>query len=143
MSVPTGDSDLLWDLTHSDFARLRSGAGDFVLGPGLGLVWGPQANMFCATTYTFYFDPSTHAGEDIRQGAWRMFMMYEWESGMYVMPEVGEIREFDRDGKLEMVMSSEMGYLHHGTTFFTKMLSGYDFGIRRDWGLEFGIRWNF
>lgn len=79
----------------------------------------------------------------IRRGKWRVFMMYAWESGAYVLPEFQVLTNY-LTGNNDVYVAPELGYSHQGTTMYVKPGVGINPDQNdRDWGLEFGFRVQF
>lgn len=144
MYVPSADDQLLSSLTGSDdLTALDIGTRRFVLGPGIWAVISRWQNFIIADTLSYEFDVAGERREPVSRTRFRLFLMYQWENGLYVMPEVQQLTNF-RHHDSDTYLSPEIGYTHNGTTLFVRAESGHDSdGIERQWAIEGGIRWNF
>lgn len=120
------------------------GTGKYVLGPGIGMVFAIEPNFIIAPLY--FFEASV-AGDnskpEIRRGKWRLFAMYAFEGGEYLLPELQILTDYF-SGNNDIYFAPEFGRSKDGFTFYAKP----GFGIApdtndRQWGMEFGLRINF
>lgn len=140
--IPSADNVLLTQIPDSNqFTALDIGTGQFVLGPGLGLVYAPRKNLIIAP---LYFYEGSVAGIDsrpeINRGKLRVFMMYARPNGSYLLPEFQMVSNFNT-GNEDVYVAPEVGLSRKGTTIYVKPGIGIAPGINdREWGLEFGGR---
>lgn len=140
--LPTADNALVARSgTGNELTAFNLGTGKYVLGPGVGIVYARAPNFIIAPLY--FFEASAFGNEDrpeIRRGKFRLFAMYAWESGAYVLPEFQAVTNYI-DGNNDFYVAPEMGYSHKGTTAYLKPGIGIAPDLKdREWGLEFGFR---
>lgn len=143
--VPSADTALITTQPGgNELTAFNLGTGKYVLGPGLGFVYAVKKNFIIAP---LYFYEASVAGDDdrvdIRRGKWRIFAMYAWESGAYVLPEFQVLTNY-LTGNNDAYVAPEIGYSSKKTTFYVKPGVGIqpDFNDRQ-WGIEFGARVQF
>jgi len=143
--VPSSDNFALGVLSGgNELTAFNLGTGKYVLGPGIGFVYAVQPNFIIAPLY--FFEASV-AGDDnrqmIRRGKWRIFGMYAWESGLYVMPEFQVLTNY-LTGNNDIYVAPEFGLSAKGVTFYCKPGVGLSPDQNdRQWGLDFGVRVQF
>jgi hypothetical protein len=143
--VPSADNVLIAREPNSnEFTAFNLGTGKYVLGPGIGFVYAFQPNIIIAPLY--FYEVSVAGDPDkarIRRGKWRLFAMYAWESGIYVLPEVN-IQTNYLTGNNDFYVAPEIGYSLKRTTFYVKPGIGIAPDVNdRQWGIEFGVRCQF
>ncbi len=143
--VPTADNLLLnRPLPEGSLAAFNLGTGKFVLAPGVAVVYAFAPNFFVAPVYLFEGSAWGNAARpDIRRGKFRLFAMYAWESGVYLLPEFQALTNY-RNGGTDFYLAPELGYSFKGTTLQVK--PGFGLGAKpgeREWGLSFGAKINF
>lgn len=140
--IPSADNVLLNRIPDSNqFTATDVGSGKFVLGPGLGVVYAFAPNFIFAPLY--FFERSV-AGDDTRpevnRGKLRVFTMYAFENGFYLLPEAQLVSNF-KTGNQDCYLAPEMGYSTKGATFYIKPGWGVNPDTNdRSWGIECGIR---
>lgn len=143
--IPSADNILLTQIPDvNEFTALDLGTGKYMLGPGLGLVYAVQPNFIIAPLYIYERSVAgIDARPDIDRGKLRFFMMYAWQSGLYVLPEAQLVSNFIT-GDQDAYVAPEVGYSTKGTTLYVKPGVGIspDPG-NREWGIEFGARIQF
>ena len=87
------------------------------------------------------------AGDDarpeVRRGKWRIFGMYAWKSGLYVLPEFQVLTNY-LSGNNDTYVAPEVGYSAKETTLYLKPGIGINPDLNdRQWGIEFGARVQF
>ena len=145
MYLPTADNALVArSLMGNELTAFNLGTGKYVIGPGVGLVYAFQPNFIIAPLY--FYEASIFGNEDrpdIRRGKWRIFMMYAWESGAYVLPEFQVLTNY-LTGNNDIYVAPEIGYSHKRTILYVKPGIGIAPDQNdREWGLEFGARIQF
>jgi len=145
MFIPSADNFLLTRIGNpNSFIAQSIGTGKYILGPGVGVVYAIEKNFIVAP---LYFYERSVAGADrqpeINRGKLRVFLMYAWPDGTYVLPEFQVVTNF-QDANNDVYFGWEVGYSAKGTTFYVKP----GIGIHpnpgdRDWGIEFGVRVQF
>lgn len=142
--IPSADDKLLSEISNSnDLTVLDIGTRRYVLGPGIGYVWAPLPNFFFAETFFYEFDVAGNDRDEVSRIQARWFAMYAWENGFYIMPEIRGLSNHVRDDQ-DYAWASEVGFTANRTTFYAKTDNGLSSdGIRRDWGVEFGVRMNY
>lgn len=140
--VPTADNALVArGPIDNDLTAFNLGTGKYVFGPGVGLVYAVAPNFIIAPLY--FYEASAFGNSDrptIRRGKFRLFAMYAWQSGLYVLPEFQALTNF-LTGNNDLYMAPELGYSTKHTTAYIKP----GFGLApdrndREWGLEVGFR---
>jgi hypothetical protein len=145
MFIPSADEVLIRRAPDPNrFVAQSIGTGKYVYGLGTGLVFAIQKNFLFAPLY-FYEESFAGADNrpDIRRGKLRVFLMYAWPNGAYVLPEFQVATDFVNSNN-DTYAAWEVGYSTKGSTFYVKPGCGLnpDFGDRR-WGVEFGVRVQF
>jgi len=143
--IPTADNLLLGrPLPEGSLAAFNLGTGKYVLAPGVAFVYAFAPNFFVAPLYLF--EASAFGNEDrpdIRRGKFKLFAMYAWESGAYLLPEFQALTNY-LNGSTDFYLAPEFGYTLKGTTVFVK--PGFGIGVKtgeREWGLVIGAKINF
>jgi hypothetical protein len=143
--IPTADNLLVSrPLPVGSVAAFNLGTGKYVLAPGLAFVYAFAPNFFVAPTYLFEASVAGNQfSPDIRRGKFRLFAMYAWKSGVYLLPEFQALTNY-RNGSTDFYVAPELGYITKGTTVFIKPGFGLDaMPGEREWGISFGARINF
>jgi hypothetical protein len=143
--LPTADNLLLArPLPEASLTALNLGTGKYVLAGGAAVVYAFAPNFIIAPTYLF--EGSAWGNEDrpdIRRGKFRLFMMYAWQSGVYVLPEFQALTNY-RNGATDFYLAPELGYSFKGTTLSVKPGFGIDAKRgEREWGLSLAAKINF
>jgi hypothetical protein len=143
--LPTADNALVARTPLGNaLTAFNLGTGKYVFGPGLGLVYAFAPNFIVAPLY--FYEASAFGNSDrpdIRRGKVRLFLMYAWESGVYVLPEFQALTNY-RTGNNDFYVAPEVGYSHQRTTLYVKPGFGIDPDPGdRQWGLELGARVQF
>lgn len=144
MYLPSADNAIIARGGGNDLTAFNLGTGKYVIGPGLGFVYAFAPNCIVAPLY--FYEASVFGDsdrQDIRRGKWRLFFMYAWQSGFYVLPEFQLLTNYLTENN-DAYVAPEIGFAKAGTTMYVKPGVGInpDFGDR-DWGLEFGFRVQF
>jgi hypothetical protein len=142
MFIPSADNVLLTNIPDSNqFTAMDVGSGKFILGPGVGAVYAFAPNFIMAPLY--FFEKSVWGADnraDVSRGKLRVFMMYAFDNGLYVLPEAQLVSNFIT-GNQDAYLAPEFGYATKGTTFYVKPGWGIQPDTNdRSWGLEFGMR---
>ncbi len=140
--IPSADNILLTQIPDANqFAALSIGKGKFQLGPGMGFVYAIRPNFIFAPLYFYEFSVAGNNNRpDISLGKWRIFMMYAFPSGVYVLPELQIVTNY-LSGNSDIYFAPELGISIKGTTFYAK--PGFGFSPSpgdREWGIDFGVR---
>jgi hypothetical protein len=143
--IPTADNLLVSrPLPVGSLAAFNLGTGKYVLAPGAALVYAFAPNFFIAPLYLF--ECSAFGNEeqpDIRRGKFRLFAMYAWKSGVYLLPEFQALTNY-QNGSTDFYLAPELGYTTKGTTLLIKPGFGLDAKPgEREWGISFGAKINF
>ena len=143
--VPSADNVLLSrEPRGNEFTAFNLGTGKYVLGPGIGLVYAIQPNFIVAPLY--FYEASVAGDPDkasIRRGKWRLFAMYAWKGGIYMLPEVNIATDY-LSGNNDFYVAPEVGYSSKRAIFFVKPGIGIAPDVNdRQWGIDFGIRVQF
>jgi len=139
---PSAANDVIFNITASRFIDLPLGTGKFELVPWGGFVYAPSPNFLFAP---LYFDAFAVGGRrdvpGVHIGLWRLFVMYAWSNGIYVLPEMQIITNY-RTGDSDFFPRFELGKaFKDGTTFYVKPGVGIDPDAQnRTWGIEFGVK---
>ncbi|WP_145248391.1 hypothetical protein [Aeoliella mucimassa] len=135
VGVPPGGNEL---------TAFNVGTGKYVLGPGMGFVYMAQPNFIIAPLY--FYETSIAGDGDrpmIRRGKWRIFAMYAWQSGAYILPEFQIVTNY-KTGNNDTYIAPEFGYSSKGTTLYCKPGAGLSPDQNdRQWGFELGMRVQF
>lgn len=125
----------------NELTAFNLGTGKYVFGPGVGFVYAIQPNFIFAPVY--FYEASAFGSSnrpDIRRGKWRVFAMYAWENGVYVLPEFQVLTNY-LTGNNDIYVAPEIGYSRKGTIGYIKPGVGIDPDNNdRQWGLEVGVR---
>jgi len=146
MFLPTADNTLLTRNSENgnELTAFNLGTGKYVAGPGVGVVYAIAPNFIIAPLY--FFEASVFGNQDrpdIRRGKWRVFAMYAWENGVYVLPEFQALTNY-LSGNNDIYVAPEVGYSTKRTTIYVKPGIGIAPDKNdRQWGLEFGARVQF
>jgi hypothetical protein len=140
--LPTADNAIVERQPFgNELTAFNLGTGKFVFGPGLGFVYAFAPNFIVAPLY--FYEASAFGSEqrpEIRRGKFRLFMMYAWESGLYVLPEFQALTNY-LTGNSDFYVAPEVGYNHKRTILYVKPGFGIDQKPGdRQWGLEVGGR---
>ena len=143
--VPSGDTAAFGlPPAGNELTAFNLGTGKYVLGPGMGFVYMIEKNFIIAPLY--FYEASVAGNDDremIRRGKWRIFAMYAWESGMYVLPEFQVVTNY-LTGNNDTYFAPEFGHSAMGTTFYCKPGFGMSPDTNdRQTGIEFGARVQF
>jgi|SRR5262245_29070255 len=158
--VPSAQGALLDQPASNAIVASSIGTGLYRVEPIIGLVWNLQPNILFAPIYeqdiSFAGDPKRLP---INVGKWRIFGMYSWPTGTYVLPELQIVHSYIRynlkevDGILlapgtrlntEVFFRPEIGQVLNkdGTTIYVK--PGFALNdpgnLNRQWGVEAGLR---
>lgn len=140
--IPSADTALLATAPgQNELTAFNLGTGKYVMGTGIGFVYAPQPNFIIAPLYLY---EASVAGDDarpeIRRGKWRIFAMYAFENGAYLLPEFQVLTNY-LSGNNDIYIAPEVGYSSKGTTLYVKPGFGIDPDINdREWGFEVGAR---
>lgn len=139
--VPSADTALVTPPMGNELTAFNIGTGKYVLGPGMGFVYAIEPNFIIAPLY--FFEASVAGDDDrpmIRRGKWRIFAMYAWQSGIYTLPELQILTNY-QTGNNDTYFAPEFGYSKKGTTLYCKPGFGFDPDLNdRQWGIDFGAR---
>ena len=143
--LPTADNAILAKpLPETSLTVFNLGTGKYVLGGGVGLVYAFAPNFLVAPIYLY--EPSVFGNPNrpnIRRGKWRVFAMYAWENGLYVLPEFQIVTNYLTEDN-DIYLAPELGFERKGTTIYVKPGFGIDAQPgERQWGLELGLRVQF
>lgn len=143
--LPTADNLLLTrPLPEASLTALNLGTGKYVFAGGAAVVYVFAPNFFVAPIYLF--EASAWGNEDrpdIRRGKFRLFAMYAWQSGVYLLPEFQALTNY-RNGATDFYLAPELGYSHKGTTVSVKPGFGLDPQRgEREWGLSLAVKINY
>jgi hypothetical protein len=145
MFIPSADNILLTRIANpNQFIAQSIGTGKYILGPGIGFVYAIEKNFIVAPLYFYEVSVAgIDAQPDISRGKLRVFLMYAWPSGLYVLPEFQVVTDFLNSNN-DVYFGWEVGYSTKGSTFYIKP----GIGIcpnpgDREWGIEFGLRVQF
>lgn len=143
--IPSADNALIGRTQNSnDLTAFNLGTGKFVVGPGIGFVYTIAPNFIVAPLY--FYEASVFGERDratIRRGKFRIFAMYAWQNGAYMLPELQFLTNY-LTGNNDIYFAPEVGYSHKRTTIYLKPGVGIAPDPNdRQWGLEFGARVQF
>ncbi len=144
--APTADNILLTNKPGSNTITFQDiGTGKFRVAPFVAGVYAFDKTFFFAPVYQHEF---SFAGDETRanihRGVVKLFMSKAFESGVYVLPEVQILIDYQNRGDLDVYLAPEVGFSKKGTTVFLKP----GFGLNPDpnnryVGVNFGIRQGF
>lgn len=144
MYLPTADNAIVSRNSGNELTAFNLGTGKYVIGPGLGFVYAIAPNFIVAPIY--FYEASIFGDPDrvaIRRGKWRLFAMYAWKSGFYVLPEFQVLTNY-LTWNNDVYVAPEIGYSHKRTTLYVKPGIGIAPDQNdRQWGIEFGGRFQF
>jgi hypothetical protein len=153
--VPSAESELFVSPATNGFIDQSLGSGKYRIEPAVGFVWSPRPNILFAP---LYFHDVSVAGDpsrpDVSLGKWKIFAMYAWRSGTYVLPELQIVTNYNNDAlppnlrsNTDVFLRPEIGQVLNadGTTVYIK--PGFHLAdpgpLNRKWGLEAGMRMKF
>jgi hypothetical protein len=144
--APTADNILLTNKPGSNTITFQDiGTGKFRVAPFAAFVYAFDKTFFFAPVYQHEFSiAGDETRANIHRGVVKLFMSKAFESGVYVLPEVQILIDYQNRGDLDVYLAPEVGFSRKGTTIFLKP----GFGLNPDpnnryVGVSFGIRQGF
>ncbi len=147
--IPSASNTLVEIPDSNVFLQRSLGTGQFRFAPALGFVYSPRPNIIFAPMYLHNFSvggSDSPLAPGINQGWWRIFLMYAFPTGTYLLPELQIITDYKDAGRTDLFFRPEFGQVlsRDGTTVYVKPGMQFNHLDRnRDWGIEVGLRLTF
>jgi hypothetical protein len=145
--IPSADKTLVDIPDNNVFLQRSLGTGKFRFAPAVGFVYSPKPNIIFAPIYLHNFSVGGISTEpNVNQGWWRIFLMYAFPTGTYLLPELQIITDYEEGGRTDLFFRPEFGQAlsKDGTTVYVKPGTQFNhLNFNRDWGIEVGLRLTF